>query len=257
MDDIVPSDILKRAMRWWWLIALFMIAGGVLGVLLVKLQKPWYESQASITTSIDFAFAGRLNEDEEDYLILTIGDVINSSPVLEEVRKQAASREIIITDDDLQTRFTKARQGYRWEITVRDHDPEIAQTLTQFWVEAADTALEELHQNTINSMMVQSAQLALQNCFSQIVIVEPSSAYCSVENIDSIRASMASSSNNEAIPALPETILLSKIRSEISDNAYLPGGAVVFNRNLSALMGVFCGLLVGLGFLFFGKTRNS
>jgi len=58
MEDVIPSEIIKRVIRWWWLVILIMIAGGVAGMLAVKLQQPVYESQASITTSIDFAYAG-------------------------------------------------------------------------------------------------------------------------------------------------------------------------------------------------------
>jgi uncharacterized protein involved in exopolysaccharide biosynthesis len=91
MDDFVPSEVIKRAIRLWWLLALLMIAGGVAGVLASRLQKPVYESQASITTSIDFAYAGRLSDDEEDYLISSVGDVIDSSDVLESVKEDRKS----------------------------------------------------------------------------------------------------------------------------------------------------------------------
>lgn len=255
MGDFIPSEFMKRVMRWWWLVILIMIAGGMAGLLAVSLQKPIYESQASITTSIDFAYSGRLSEDQEDYLIETVGDVINSSAVFAEVQENAKALELSLTDQAIEERFTKARQGYRWELTVRDSDPKTAQTLTQIWVEAAEGALARFHAKSQEILAVNSAQLALQNCFSQSVVVEPASAYCSVDNIATIREILAENSVTEDYAAMPDAIVLSKISTEITDNANLPDSPVMLKRNLTMLIGSICGLLVGLGFLMLGKNK--
>lgn len=255
MDDFIPSEFMSRVMRWWWLVILLMIAGGMAGVLAVKLQKPVYESQASITTSIDFAYSGRLTEDQEDHLIRTVGDIITSSDVFAEVKTKSSELEIALTDEAIRERFTEARQGYRWELTVRDSDPKIAQALTQIWVEAADEALVRFHAKSQEILAVNSAQLALQNCFSQSVVVEPASAYCSIENLATIREVLTDNAASEEYEALPDAIVLSKISTEITDNAYLPENPVILKRNLTTLIGSFCGLLIGLGFLVFGKNK--
>lgn len=255
MDDLIPSELMKRVMRWWWLVILIMIAGGIAGMLVVTLQKPVYESQASITTSIDFAYSGRLSEDQEDYLIETVGDIINSSVVINEVKNNAKALDISLTDDAIKERFSKARQGYRWELTVRNSDPQIAQTLTQFWVDAADDALSRFHTQSQEILSVNTAQLALQNCFSQSVIVEPASAYCSVENVVTIRDVLAENATSEEYAAMPDVLVLSKISTEITDDAYLPDSPVILKRNLTTLIGSLCGLLIGLGFLVLGKSK--
>lgn len=255
MDDFVPSEMLKRAIRYWWLVAALMIAGGLLGYLAVKVQKPVYESQASITTSIDFAYAGRLNESEEDYLILTVGDVIDSSRVFEAVIQKADEQGISLTIEDIKEHFTKARQGYRWELTVRNSDPQAAQTLTQLWVEESDNALAEFRQKSLDMLEYQSAQIALQNCFSQTVVLDPVSASCSLENIAELRSTISETSIQEKGNSMPNAILLSKISTEITDNAYLPGSPITLKQNYCVVAGCFCGLLVGLGFLIFKKTK--
>jgi hypothetical protein len=257
MDDFVPSETIKRAMHYWWVLLLCMLVGGALGALIVSIQKPVYESQASITTAIDFAYAGRLSSDEEDYLISTIGDVIDSAKVLDRVKELAASRNISLSDHQIQENFTKSRQGYRWELTVRDSDPIMAQTLTQIWVESADEGLSELRENTLKSLMVQSAQQSLQNCFSQIVVVDPASAYCSVENISSLRQALSETESSQELYSLPDAILLSKVSTAISDNAYLPTSPVIYKRNLTTFAGAFCGLIAGLGIFMFGKPRSK
>lgn len=256
MEDVIPSEIIKRVIRWWWLVILIMIAGGAAGMLAVKLQKPVYESQASITTSIDFAYAGRIDEAQEDVLISVVGDEISSSVVMDAVIEKAAGLGIMLNDEIINVRFTKARQGYRWDLTVRDNDPKTAQTLTQIWVDEADEALTQFHIKTQEILAMRSAQLALQNCFSQTVIVEPASGYCSTENLASIREVLAQTSSIEKLTNLQGAILLSNISTEITNDAYLPTSPVLLKMNISTLAGSFCGLLIGLGFLIFGKNKK-
>jgi hypothetical protein len=255
MEDVIPSELLKRVIRWWWLVVLIMIAGGVAGMLVVKLQKPIYESQASITTSIDFAYAGRINESQEDAVISVVGDKISSTSVMNEVKDKAAALGISITDEMLKDRFTKARQGYRWELTVRDNDPQTAQILTQIWVEAADEALNTFQAKSQETLALLSAQMALQNCFSQTVIVEPASGYCSNENLASIRFALTETSRSAETSDLQDAILLSNLSTEKTEDAYLPASPVLLKMNLSTLAGSLCGLLVGLGLLMFGKNK--
>lgn len=256
MEDIVPSEIMKRVMRWWWLVIIIMIAGGAVGMLVVRLQKPVYESQASITTSIDYAYAGRIDAAQEDALVSVVGDEISSSSVMDEVKEKAAAFGIFVTDEMIKDRFTKARQGYRWELTVRDNDPQTAQSLTQIWLETADAALDKFQAKSQETLAMRSAQLALQNCFSQTVIVEPASGYCSTENLATIRDVLAETSGSAEFANLQDAIMLSNISTEITDDAYLPTSAVLLKQNLSAIAGCFCGLLVGLGFLIFGKNKK-
>lgn len=257
MDDFVPSDMIKRAIRLWWLVALLMVAGGIAGVLISRMQKPVYESRASITTSIDFAYTNRLSSDEEDYLISSVGDVIDSSRVLELVKENARNQGITLTDEQIRTAFRKDRQGYRWLLTVRDSSPETAQRLAQIWVEAADQGLAIAHQNTLDALMLQSAQLALEDCFSQSVVVDPASSYCLPEHLAEIRVGLSNVSVQGNEESLPNAILLSKITTQISDNAFLPVSPVLYRQNLSAFAGIICGLLVSLVVLFYGKPSRS
>ncbi len=256
MEDVIPSEIIKRVIRWWWLVLMIMIAGGAVGILAVKLQKPVYESQASITTSIDFAYAGRIDEAQEDALISVVGDEIGSTLVMDAVKEKAAALGITVTDETIKERFSKARQGYRWELTVRGNDPQTTQALTQIWVDAADEALIKFNAQTQEVLAMRSAQLALQNCFSQTVIVDPASGYCSTENLATIREVLAQTSTTTKLSSLPDAILLSNISTEVTDDAYLPTHPVLLKQNLSTLAGSICGLLIGLGFLILGKNQK-
>ena len=257
MDDFIPSELIKRAIQRWWLLLLIMIAGGGAGMIAARLQNPIYESQASITTSIDFAYTDRLSEDDEDYLIATVGDEIESSSVFEQVKQKAAEKEITVTDEMIKERFSKARQGYRWELTVRADDPVTAQTLTQIWVDAAGQKLAVMQDHSLDLFKYHTAELALQNCFSQMVVVDPASGNCSIEKLSEIRSALETSPSNQIEGSNSDAILLSRISTEITDNAYLPSNPIIYKGNLMTFAGCLCGLIIGLGILIFGKPKTN
>ncbi len=254
MDDFVPSEFIQRTIRHWWLLVLLMIIGGGAGVLVSRIQKPVYESQASITTSIDFAYTDRLNEDQEDYLIATVGDVISSDAVFTQLKQIASDSGVNVDDEMIGERFTKARQGYRWELSVRANDPQTAQKLTQIWVDTAGQQLAQMRERSLDSLKFHAAELALQNCFSQMVVLEPASGGCSLENLSEIRQALNSSHSESGMDSTTSAILLSRISTEITDNASLPVNPSVYKTNLVTLAGAVCGLLAGLVVLLLQKT---
>lgn len=255
MDDLIISDVLGRVMRRWWILVLLMIGGGLLGILFTRIQKPIYESQSSITTSIDFAYSGRLTEDDEDYLMETVGDVIESERVMTLMRENAGLENIIVDAETIRTKFTKARQGYRWELTVRDENPEIAQRLTQLWTDAADIELKALREFSLDALHFQTSQLAVENCFSQLVVLAPASGNCASDDVSTIRSVFEENAVGENAPSLTESVLLSKISTEVTDSAYLPANPVIFKQNINTLVGVAAGLLVGLAGFMFWKPK--
>ena len=84
-SDFVPSEMIKKVIKRWWVFAALMILGGLAGMLVTRIHKPVYQSQAVITTAVDYAYAGRLEDYELDHLILTVGDIIDSSQVKQKV----------------------------------------------------------------------------------------------------------------------------------------------------------------------------
>lgn len=256
MDDVVPSEIFRRLQRLWWLLLLIMIGGGIAGLLVSRVQKPLYESQASITTSIDFAYAGRLSDDEEDYLISSVGDIIDSDEVVELVLQQAEDSGLSLTKGSMLEAFSKSRQGYRWELSVRASTPEQARSLAQMWVETSAQVLEAYRIDSLESLMLQSAMLSLQNCFSQAVVTDPASSWCSIENLPAIRSALSEASSLEGKGTYPSALMLSKISTAVTSQASLPGRPVHFGQNLATMAGAFCGLLIGLAILFYAKPSR-
>ena len=90
IDDIDLSGVVNRAVKYWWVVALLMIVGGITGLLVSVIAKPVYESNSVISSVIDFAYSGRMTDYEEDYLLTAIGDIIVSDAVMTQVVEAAS-----------------------------------------------------------------------------------------------------------------------------------------------------------------------
>jgi len=244
--DFFPHDLMLRMMRWWWVIVIFAVAGGVAGFILSRLQKPLYESDAVITTTIDYAYAGRLNDYMVDHLISAIGDVIDSSHVIEKVVDETRSAGIELNDASIKEGLTISRQGYRWVLSSQFHDPGLAMQINQIWLSAAMDALEGLKQNSLKGLDQLAYQHALESCFSQAVVLEPASSYCNAEDLEQLRLDVNKNLQNETNQSMLVSLQISKISFEVVQTPSEPNGPVRNNTNLVTVAGSAAGLILAL-----------
>ncbi len=132
-SDFVPSILITKAAKKWWVFAGLMILGGLAGMLVTRIHKPVFQSQALITTAVDYAYAGRLEDYELDHLILTVGDVIDSTQVKQQVITQALEEIPGISEKVILESLTPIRKGYDWILSVRTSEADSAQKIAQWW----------------------------------------------------------------------------------------------------------------------------
>lgn len=243
-------------MHWWWLVVLLIIAGGVLGWLVTRVQKPLYESTSVITTAINFAYSGKLDDYEEDMLVTAVGDVISSTKVFTSVVEDAASAGIDLDEATLLNGLTKSRQGFRWELSSRFHDPYLAQQINRIWLAAAMEGLEELRLTGIQGLDELAYQHAIESCFSQAVVVEPSSTYCDAENLQQLHADIADGTKNEADETLLTKLLISRLSFEVTQDPGFSQEPVRLRTNLTTLAGCAAGLTAAIILFLLGYSKN-
>lgn len=255
--DFYPHELMQRMMRWWWVVVIFAIAGGLAGFLISRIQKPLYESEAVITTAIDYAYAGRLNDYMVDHLITAIGDVIDSSQVIEQVLAEAKTAGISLNDESIKEGLTKSRQGYRWVLSSRFPDPDLALQINQIWLSAVIDALESLKQTSLEGLDQLAYQHAVESCFSQAVVLEPSSSYCSAENLEQLRLDVKENYPSGPNQSLLSHLQISKISFEVVQTSSIPDTPVLYNSNLTTTAGCAVGLILALILFLSGYPRLS
>ncbi len=254
-NDFVPSELIKTIARRWWVLVLAMVLGGLAGMLITRAQKPVYQSQATITTAVDYAYTGSLQDFELDHLIMAVGDVIDSTAVRESVVESVLSQDVNDSADEILNGLTPIRKGYDWLLTARASDPVTAQMIAQSWGNEALNALTTLKTDAMDAFQIQVARYTLEECLSRIVIVEPVSSGCSSQELEELRQFLNSSSQPDASLPYRNSILLTNLSFELTKEPEVSTSPVLFRQNLTVLAGGLIGLVVALGVLFRGKTQ--
>jgi hypothetical protein len=255
-DEFSLSDTFDRAVRYWWLSALLMITGGLIGLLISVVQKPVYESTSVITTVIDFAYAGRLTNYEEDHLLTAVGDVIRSSEVMSEVTDAGVEAGLAPTVEAIRASLTASRQGYRWELSSRSANPATAMEINRLWLDAAVDALEHYRMDSILALSEFNFQVEVENCFQQAVVVEPVSAFCSVKDLQALRDQVNQLESSSERATLLSRLLTSRISFQVTRQPEIPVEPVHLGRGISVAAGVLLGLLVAILLLVLGLPRH-
>ncbi len=242
-------------LRWWWLIVIFMMAGGLGGYLFSLARAQLYESTAQITTVIDYAYAGRLTDYEEDHLVTAIGDVIDSSDVMDQVAEVISSRGLAADPIDLSNHLSLSRQGYRWQLSSRYTDPILAQAVNQAWTDSALAALKNLKQDALKGLQEYLLQGQVETCISQAVALDPVVAACSLDELRELQETIVESDPGQN-DSLINSLHLSSTSYELTQAANLPGKPVRYNVNSLVLAGLFLGLLAGVIFFLAGFPKG-
>lgn len=245
-NDLAPERILKNAIRYWWLLVLIMILGGVVGFLINTLRPPVFESKAEISTVIDFSLLSKLEDWEEDQIFESVGDVIRSTSVMEKVIDGAKNSGIQLSEPEYHANFETDRQDTRWVLRVRSSDPEKAQVLDSLWSKAAIEELAQLRVKSIASMTVQKSLDSLVACLKDKVVVDPSAALCPDQDVSQVKSKIAQIAQDPELQQVWSSLTLSHTSYELTTEATLPTVPVLFRRNINTLMGSLIGLILGI-----------
>ncbi len=245
-NDLAPIQALKNLMKFWWVVVALMILGGGVGLFITRLQPPIYESSATISTAIDYAFLSRLDDWEEDQIFQSVGDIIVSTSVLDKVLENAAVDGTPLSQAEIAANFSADRQDTRWVIRVRNADPKLAQKWAQLWSQEAISALSNLRKNAVVSVTVQSSLNSLVNCLQDKVVADASSALCPNEDPIQLKAQIATLANDPDLKQVWNSLALLHTSFELTNDANLPSAPVLFGRNISVLAGALIGLLLGV-----------
>ena len=255
-NDFVPSELIKTIARKWWVLVLAMILGGLAGMLITRAHKPVYQSQAVLTTAVNYAYTGNLSDVVLDHLIMTVGEVIDSTAVRESVVENFASEGVAESASEIGNNLNLIRKGNSWLLTVRASDPLMAQQIALLWGNEALDSLITLRETATDAFHYQVARFALEDCLSRIVVVDPVSSGCSSAEMDELRLFLTTADQQGSSLTYRKSILLSNLSFELTKEPEVSTSPVLFRQNLNVLAGALIGLVISLGVLFGGKTQK-
>jgi hypothetical protein len=156
-NEFVPVVYLNRVLRWWWLVFVLAIIGGVVGLVVHRFKPPQYEAQAIFQASIDFTKVDfmhppeptpapyHLTEYDEDLnLAIVQGSLL---AVIPQVVAFANQNGLALDNASLMDQAIIERSHSFWYLRFRDNDPALAQSVTNFWADAGYANLLDWQKN--------------------------------------------------------------------------------------------------------------
>ena len=175
---------------------------------------------------------------------------------MEEVAQKVRSAGYIIDPETLADALTASRQGYRWELSSRFNDPVIAQKVGQIWLDSSVAALEELRLNSIKGLKDFLLQQSIETCFSQSVVIDPVSGFCTAEDFSAIQESIQGSGDNAKKQTLLSFLQISRISFQVTQVPALPVKPIQHQVNLTTFAGAIAGLIISIILFLLGFPRS-
>lgn len=148
-DEFIPLDRFYRIVRFWWVIVLLAIIGGVFGYMLHRARPELYEAQATFMASIDFNKIDFeqlkpspyefTQYDEDVSLVVIEASILQVTP---QVVTFAQQNGLAIDKENLMKRTVIERKHGYWFVRFRDPNPDIAQKIVNYWAKLAYVDLQ-------------------------------------------------------------------------------------------------------------------
>jgi len=241
--EIVPINTFRKAIQDWWFIVITILVSAIVGWVVHLFIPPLYEARASFSISIDYAHTGRLSDIEQDQVLGIVGDIISSPEVYKQVVENAMFEKINIDFSSLENSFFLERQFYIWTMRVRHNDPKVAHRLTEFWVLNAEDVLGSAMQHAVTADALTQRAAIMVSC-NQIVVYEPSPAYCNLGNLEQINSQIKEITLAIHEEQIASKGLLSGVSFIVSEKPQIPSRPVAYGSNQFILVAVFLGFFL-------------
>jgi uncharacterized protein involved in exopolysaccharide biosynthesis len=241
--------MLGATFRFWWVIVVLSVAGGLLGLLFHRLNPPVYEAAGRFSASIDLVLTGPLTQLEEDIALNAVGDLITSRPVLDSVVEQAGAEGIRLTRAELRRMATVERRVNAWDLRIRHTDPLMAGQVANIWIEQGQAALLESSQHALQAASLSRYLRTLEDCLAVAAASEPSHALCSRQRFRDIQADLQQAGEALSIERKASGSLFYGLTIGPPEAAVTSEKPVRFGQNRLVLAGAVLGLLLGIGFV--------
>jgi capsular polysaccharide biosynthesis protein len=180
--DFSPREAFDLALHRWWLIALCVLAGGLLGWGFSRLNAPRYDAQALLVISIDYQQAPELVQKTDDHytedqIIGAAYAVVISTYVLDQVNDELQAQGISLDWEKYTRNLASERKRSQFSLRVRDRDPKLAAIVANVWAEKAYGVLVEFHQHAVNTKILNEYLAGMAACAPTPEIEPPENLY--------------------------------------------------------------------------------
>jgi hypothetical protein len=257
VEDISPRDSLEHVLYYWWVIALAIITGGLLGWGIGRLSSPVFEARAGYRVSLDDNAildelhktnpGAELTYDAKAPYLAPVALAFYTPEVRTAVQEQAAVEGLDFPQDSFRTgQLSLDQHGNAWMVVVRHSDPATAARLANLWISIADKNLRGAHTQAVLALSLKIQIDLLTRCFTLADLAQvnqcagtsfttPAEMQASYQGLDQQyqRALLASEGISTLVNFGPAEV------------AVPPARPVYYNTGLLMLAGGLLGLIIG------------
>jgi hypothetical protein len=168
-SEYSPLAAFGFALHRWWLIAIFVLVGGLIGWGFSRLHAPLYDAQALLVITIDYQQAPELVQKTDDHyledqIMGAANAVVISTVVLDQVYADLQASGISLDWEKYTRNLASERKRSQFWLRVRDSDPQRAALVANLWVEKAYAALVDFHQHAVTARVLRDYLAGMAAC---------------------------------------------------------------------------------------------
>lgn len=166
--DYVPKILTEKPSKQWWIIAVCLLVGAVIGLGASNLFSPVYEAVFKVTTDVKLTGNPEITEFMVDNALLHVGELVYQQPLLEKVVEAEQKLAVELTPAVLKEISSVDRQINTTFLKVQWSDPQTAEQVANTWGILFYASLEEgARQEAIAGELTQTQKL-LEDCLAGI-----------------------------------------------------------------------------------------
>jgi hypothetical protein len=238
-ESINPRDSLDNALKYWWIIALCMILGGLAGWLISLVQPP------VLFLDVDPEVQADLNSFEQDQIILGSASIALSTPVLEQVTIQAGAEGIPMDVETLNEILTLERRLTNWTMSIRHQNPATAATLANLWIEETFESLQEAHAHALALETLRTYRTGLESCVASGAEEFEPADFCTGMDLAEIENELNETKAQIQIETVASQGLFPGLKYDLARTANPPQTPQRRGTNSLVLAGALIGFVVG------------
>jgi capsular polysaccharide biosynthesis protein len=254
MKRISTSNISDKLIRFWWVLLIGGIFGGLITYFIsIIFLQPVYLSEAKMSIAINFKEVGQLSQYEQDQMIGNIVSLFSTEETIKETINSLDDSNMNI-NDFLNTCFLE-RQVNSILFRCKSTNQDSSQKWANNWARVSYEKLSETFKHSIEYEKLRKLQTAFELCLIRSIIVPPTSGDC-------LQLLPESKNNQEMSELLDQEFQLSKniypgfVFSDIIPAEY-PIKATRFQTNSILLIGSFLGFILACIFLLLNKYEKN
>jgi hypothetical protein len=255
--EISPRESLERVLRYWWVIALAIMVGGMAGWVIGHYSSPVYEARAGYRVTLDEdAVLAELHKTKPDAeltydirapYLAPVALVFYTPQVRAAVQEQAIAGGLDFPKDGFRTGDLFLDQhGNEWTAIVRHKDPDTAAQLANLWIKIADEQLHSAHEQAVLAASLKIKNDVLTKCFSNVGLAEANKcAGTSFASLDDMQISYKDLDRQYQDALTASDGISTMVNFQPGTQATPPARPVYYNTGLLMLIGSLIGLIIG------------